>query len=329
MNSRPASRRTWPFCRRSAAERRNGRRDDGPRRPREAGAATRREPAAEDRERGVEREGDRPLRLGLSTGWMSLLGDDEAGRLVLDRVQGEGVDTSRVRRVQGFPTGLYLREQVGREEARVYYYRGSSAASTMAPGAFDTDYLEDAKCLHLAGITPSPLRRLPGLLHCGPPARPRPFSASTSTSTAPSCGALRKARGFVEEILPRRRHPVRGRRESRGALGGATGLSCGSSQPRGRRRWCSSGEGGSLALVDSRVAAQPPFPCGRWTPSGPATPSTRGILPHTCGDYPPEERLRTANAMGALSVATLGDFEGCGIGRSCGPFIRGRKDLGR
>ncbi len=43
-------------------------------------------------------------RLGLSAGWMSLLGDDEPGRLVLDRVRGEGVDTSRVRRVRNLPT---------------------------------------------------------------------------------------------------------------------------------------------------------------------------------------------------------------------------------
>src|ERR671921_157251 len=69
-------------------------------------------------------------RLGLSTGWASYLGDDEPGQLVLDRIRAEGVDTSRVRRLVDHPTGLYLREQVGRE-ARVYYYRQTSAASTM------------------------------------------------------------------------------------------------------------------------------------------------------------------------------------------------------
>ena len=57
-------------------------------------------------------------RLGLSAGWMGLIGDDEPGRLVLDRVRGEGVDTSMVRRVPDHPTGLYLREQ-GRQETPV------------------------------------------------------------------------------------------------------------------------------------------------------------------------------------------------------------------
>src|ERR687889_1571681 len=54
-------------------------------------------------------------RLGVFAGWVGLLGDDEPGQLVLDRVRGEGVDASRVRRMPDHPTGLYLREQVGQE----------------------------------------------------------------------------------------------------------------------------------------------------------------------------------------------------------------------
>src|ERR671927_1009605 len=78
-------------------------------------------------------------RLGVPAGWVGHLGDDEPGQLVLDRIRGEGVETSRVRRLGGHPTGLYLREQVG-QEARGYYYRQGSAASTMGPGAFDPEY---------------------------------------------------------------------------------------------------------------------------------------------------------------------------------------------
>src|SRR5918992_269833 len=73
-------------------------------------------------------------RLGISAGWVGFLGDDEPGQLVLDRIRGEGVDTSRVRRLRDHPTGLYLREQVG-QAARVYYYRRGSAPSAMARGA--------------------------------------------------------------------------------------------------------------------------------------------------------------------------------------------------
>ncbi len=93
-------------------------------------------------------------RLGVSTAWAGLLGDDEPGHLVLDRIRAEGVDTRAARRVEGRPTGLYLREEVA-GHVRVYYYRAGSAASTLAPGSLDLDFLDGAKFLHLTGVTPA------------------------------------------------------------------------------------------------------------------------------------------------------------------------------
>jgi 2-dehydro-3-deoxygluconokinase len=52
---------------------------------------------------------------------VSCLGDYKPGQLVLDRVRAEGMDTAEVRRLQGSPTGLYLRETVG-HDVRVYYH---------------------------------------------------------------------------------------------------------------------------------------------------------------------------------------------------------------
>src|SRR3712207_704386 len=91
-------------------------------------------------------------RLGIPATWVSLLGEDELAELVLHRVRAEGVDASAVRRVPDRPTGLYLREEVA-GALRVYYYRRGSAASTLAPGAFDPAILEGAAFLHLTGIT--------------------------------------------------------------------------------------------------------------------------------------------------------------------------------
>lgn len=92
-------------------------------------------------------------RLGVSAGWVGYLSADEPGQIVLDRIRAEGVDTSRVRRLEEAPTGLYLREKVG-TEVRVNYYRRGSAASKMGPEAFDLEYLRGATFLHLTGITP-------------------------------------------------------------------------------------------------------------------------------------------------------------------------------
>src|SRR4249920_1777302 len=67
-------------------------------------------------------------RLGIPASWISVLGDDELGELVLNRLRAEGVDTSAVTRTADRPTGLYLREEVA-GRLRVYYYRSGSAAA--------------------------------------------------------------------------------------------------------------------------------------------------------------------------------------------------------
>jgi 2-dehydro-3-deoxygluconokinase len=328
MNSRPASGRTWPFFRRSALPSVVTAGETMvlgvPARP----GRLRHAASLQLKIGGAESNVTIALsRLGLSAGWMSLLGDDEPGQLVLDRVRGEGVDTSRVRRVQGFPTGLYLREQVG-PEARVYYYRRGSAASTMAPGAFDTDYLEDAEFLHLTGITPSLSDDCRAFTLWA--ARAAGTLLSFDVNYRSKLWSPEEARAFVEELLPSVGILFVGDDEAEALWGKSDGglvqeLAAAGPQEVVLKR----GKEGSLALVDGRVITQPAFPVREVDPIGAGDAFDAGYLAGYLWGFSPEERLRTANAMGALSVATLGDYEGLPDREELRAFIEGRKALGR
>jgi 2-dehydro-3-deoxygluconokinase len=94
-------------------------------------------------------------RLGHSTGWFSRVGDDEFGRAVVFRIRGEGVDTSRVIRDPGAPTGVVIRERREVGPIDQVYYRRGSAASRLSPDDLDASYIRAAKFLHLTGITPA------------------------------------------------------------------------------------------------------------------------------------------------------------------------------
>ncbi len=141
-------------------------------------------------------------RLGVSAGWVGYLSADETGQLVLDRVRGEGVDTAQVRRLEGYVTGLYLRDNLG-AQVRVYYYRKDSAASRMAPGAFDADYLDGARFMHLTGITPalSPDCR-DFVLWAAKEARTRGVEFSFDVNYRSKLWRPEEARTFLEEALP-------------------------------------------------------------------------------------------------------------------------------
>lgn len=92
-------------------------------------------------------------RLGHATGWISRVGADEFGACVRAAIRGEGVDVSQVIEDPDAPTGVYFKERRRPGRTRVYYYRKDSAASRLAPGDLDPNYLARARFLLVTGIT--------------------------------------------------------------------------------------------------------------------------------------------------------------------------------
>ena len=89
--------------------------------------------------------------LGLNSAWVSQLGTDLAGDLVLSVIESEGVDVSGVRRLSDRQTGLMLKE-VTVDARRVRYYRSGSAAAEMGPPiSHELDRVP--RVLHLTGVT--------------------------------------------------------------------------------------------------------------------------------------------------------------------------------
>lgn len=92
-------------------------------------------------------------KLGVSTGWISKLGNDEFGKFILNSTRAEGVDCSKVIFDDEHKTGIMFKE-INAGKTKVYYYRENSAASSLSPKDLDESYFEQAKILHMTGITP-------------------------------------------------------------------------------------------------------------------------------------------------------------------------------
>jgi 2-dehydro-3-deoxygluconokinase len=90
-------------------------------------------------------------RLGVEVTWISRLGRDALGDLVLDTLAAEGLDLSLVRRAEA-PTGVFLKwHEHGAN--RVLYRRAGSAASRLEPGDVPDGAIDRANLVHLTGIT--------------------------------------------------------------------------------------------------------------------------------------------------------------------------------
>ena len=91
-------------------------------------------------------------RQGARTAYLSRVGDDSFGAMLLALWREEGVDTSAVRRDAGASTGLYFVNH-GPDGHAFSYLRAGSAASRMQAQAMDLDVVASAQWLHVSAIS--------------------------------------------------------------------------------------------------------------------------------------------------------------------------------
>lgn len=95
--------------------------------------------------------------LGISTTFISRVGDDELGLAIIAELQSSGVDTSHIKRDPSAPTAVYFvqRGYPVPNKTTVFYYRNGSAASKLSPADIDDDVVQNSNLVHITGITPA------------------------------------------------------------------------------------------------------------------------------------------------------------------------------
>lgn len=89
---------------------------------------------------------------GHPTEWVSQVGADPLGRRLVSTLERHGVGTAHVGVLEEAPTAVYFKDP-GEDGTRVHYYRSGSAASRMGPEILDAIPLEQARVVHVSGIT--------------------------------------------------------------------------------------------------------------------------------------------------------------------------------
>lgn len=269
-------------------------------------------------------------RLGLSASWISALDTDEPGQLVLDRIRGEGVDTSQVRRPKDSFTGLYMRDYLG-TRTRAYYYRKDSAASRLSPGAFAPDCLRGTSFLHLTGITPALSASCREFTRWAiQAAGENGVRVSFDVNYRSKLWSAKEAASFLEEVLPKVDVIFASHEESLALWGNDhEKVLRRLSEPGSTEVILKHGARGSSMLFEGKVFEQKAFPVPEVDPVGAGDAFAAGYLAGSLWKLAPQERLRVASALGALSVSTLGDYEGLPMREELEDFLDGKNDLGR
>jgi 2-dehydro-3-deoxygluconokinase len=91
--------------------------------------------------------------LGHRTAFVSAVGGDPFGRLVIRTLREQGVDTEHVVVDPEARTGVFFKERLGDGDRHVHYYRDRSAAATLTPAEVDLERLGLPKVLTVSGVT--------------------------------------------------------------------------------------------------------------------------------------------------------------------------------
>lgn len=253
-------------------------------------------------------------RLGLKSGFISRIGNDDFGRHIFKTVRGEGVDISEVRPVDGYQTSVYFREVLSDGSSRSFYYREKSPTSTLKCRDLNEEYFKSAKILHITGVFPSINKNNQEvILEAVRLAKKFNLIISFDPNIRLKMWTKEEAKSFIEKILPDVDILLIGDEEVELLLEGSTiedaiktfhNYGIGKVVVKKGAKGAIASEGNEIydveaikpkALVDT-VGAGDGF--------------AAGFLTALLEDKKLEECVRFANAVGSLVVGVEGDNEG-------------------
>lgn len=94
---------------------------------------------------------DAAARLGEDSGFIGVVGDDDFGKLVINRLRRDNVDTSRMRVTKDYTTGIAFVMYYSSGERRFVFHLRHSAAAQLNPDDVDPGYIKGAKVIHIMG----------------------------------------------------------------------------------------------------------------------------------------------------------------------------------
>ncbi len=253
-------------------------------------------------------------RLGKKTRWISRVGNDPFGDIVLKAIAGEGVDVSQVERDESAPTGIFFRQIHAHFGPQVFYFRSNSAASKISATDVQESWFSGARHLHVSGITPALSASCREATFAAlKMAKDMGLSISFDPNLRRKLWSENDARETLLAMLPLCDIFLPGHEEAEFLLGSGT--------PHDLARECLQrgprlvimklGESGSLGAAQDEIVEAAPFAIARVVdPIGAGDAFAAGFLSAWLDEFPLHKCLSRANLTGALATQFHGDWEG-------------------
>ena len=94
---------------------------------------------------------DAVSRLGVSAGFIGVVGKDDFGEMLIKRLKEDRVEISNIKIVEDYTTGIAFNMYYSNGERRFVFHLRYSAAGQLSPSDIDEEYIANSKVLHVMG----------------------------------------------------------------------------------------------------------------------------------------------------------------------------------
>lgn len=254
-------------------------------------------------------------RLGLKTGWISRLGNDEFGRHIFNTVRGEGIDVSQLELVDGYPTSLNFKEIMGDGSVRTFYYRTNSPTTALTIETLDEEYIKNSKILHITGIFPAVdiKKNIELIKHAISLAKKHGVLVSFDPNIRLKLWSKEEARKTLREYLPYVDILLTGEDEAELLMGTSDPIQVIEYSKEFGISYVAikQGEKGSVGYHEGNYIEAPAFKSKKVVDTvGAGDGFDSGFLYGLINKWPLEKTLKFANVIGSMVVSVSGDNEG-------------------
>lgn len=263
-------------------------------------------------------------RLGLSSKWISRLGDDDFGKVIYNFARGEGVDVSDVAFVEGYPTSVNFRETHENGASKTYYYRHQSPILTLSPEMITESSFTNVDLVHLTGvflaIDPKNIEIVHKVIQI---AKEKKIPISFDPNIRLKLWTIEDARKAYETIFPHIDILLAGLEEMKLIMGSdeEADLVQFAAKYKIKDLVVKDGANGSKLYRDGVWTKMKSFPVQAVDTVGAGDGFDAGYVYGYLNQYSPEQLLRFANGVGALVTTVSGDNEGLPYKQEVSAFI--------
>lgn len=251
-------------------------------------------------------------RLGGTAAWIGRVGNDEFGRLVRMTLAGEGVQTLALVDSEA-PTGLMVKERRTAQTTRVQYYRSGSAGSRLCVDDLNEELIQNAKVLHVTGITLALSQSARAAVHAAVDvARQAGTLVSFDINHRTALWSDAQASVEIRNVIDLADVVLATEEEARLVVDAPdpSGLATEIARHGPTHVLIKRGAHGAVAIIDGQIHARQAVPVAAVDTIGAGDAFGAAYLTMLCRERSAEDRLDAAVAAGAFAVTVPGDWEG-------------------